>query len=515
MKSKLTKTRTKRERKSKSHHGKSHNKSHGTKHKYKTMTKRRRHKWRGGDIESGEIDETDIQSNPFNKPSPQVIQQMRDRERQKMQKIENADSIKSALTQTLQNRDINFSKMLQLSCKNPDNCLALGKYDDSIKHFFEDFRKLSYIDKSKVKRIGTPSANGFIIELPFHKLNYTAYTVLKCSSNKDSDNLFYEYYVGKFFINKYIKKLPSFVETYDLYEFSSPFTYNQIKTAAETNALSSVDIASKIRRINAPENLFNLFNYSCLKNKMLCVLIQHFDDFKPFSSAINNEIDNIKYDLYNLMYQVYFPLCVLGMNYTHYDLHANNVFLYKPFKGKECILMRYHRNNKIYEFKSEYIVKIIDYGRNYFYNGKISTPQIMKQICRATECMPSCGENVGYATIKGSINDPNFDFYWIDPSKPNMSHDLRLMTYELKDILIRTNLIDSFTYQEKYGTPEDMGDRKNIKSIFDIRDFLEWIMPQFNPLKQAKKYDATWKVIATMDIYDDDRDYEFVILPDV
>jgi hypothetical protein len=40
--------------------------------------------------------------------------------------------------------------------------------------------------------------------------------------------------------------------------------------------------------------------------------------------------------------------------------------------------MRYHRNGKIFKFKSEYIVKIIDYGRNYFNNGTTNTKEIIE-----------------------------------------------------------------------------------------------------------------------------------------
>jgi hypothetical protein len=422
-------------------------------------------------------------------------------------------SVKQIVSQNIENRDVNFSKMLQVSCKNPDNCLALGKYGDSIKRFFENFTNLNDIDNSNVKRIGNPSANGFIIELPFKKLNYTAYTILKCSANARSDNLFYEYYVGKYFINNYLKKLPCFVETYDLYEFNSNTSYIDIKYRANNNTLSGVNFSSNIHRIDTHEKQYNLFNYSCKKNKLLCVLIQHFDKFYSFEDEINLNYDNIKYDIYNILYQVYYGLCVLGVNYTHYDLHHGNVFLYKPFEGNTCVLIRYHRNNTVFEFKSEYIVKIIDYGRNYFYNGKVSTKQIIQNICRIPECKPNCGDNVGYSIIKGSANDPNFDFYWIDPTQPNLSHDLRFANY-IKGLFLNDPYIQTFTYQTKYGTPEDMtGDEWNIKNIFDLRGALEEIMSVFNPLKNAKKY-ASWKVAATMDIYDDGRDYEFTILPD-
>jgi hypothetical protein len=423
------------------------------------------------------------------------------------------DNVKQIVAQNIQDRSINYSKMLQVSCKNPDNCLALGPYDEKIKGFFEDFRNLNYIDNPHIKKIGNVSVNGFIIELPFKKDNYTAYTVLKCSKTETSDNLFYEYYVGKYFINNYIKKLPCFIETYDLYEFNSDMSYKLVEDNVKLNTLSNVDIKSNIHRIDTTKNSFDLFDYSCLKNKLLCILIQHFDKFISFHQEYETNFNNIKYDIFNILYQVYYGLCALNYRYTHYDLHVGNVFLYKPFEGNTCILMRYHRNGKVFEFKSEYVVKIIDYGRNYFNNGEISTKKIIEKICKMPECKPNCGENFGYSIIKGSTDDPLFDFYWIDPIKPNMSHDLKFANY-VKDILMGNLGLTSFKYNTDFGTPESTkGNMSNIRNILDLINSLEWYIPHFNAGRNWKKY-QNWKVDATMDIYDDGRDYEFVILPD-
>jgi hypothetical protein len=92
-----------------------------------------------------------------------------------------------------------------------------------------------------------------------------------------------------------------------------------------------------------------------------------------------------------------------------------------------------------------------------------------------------------------------------------MSHDLRFAN------LIASQLqLNPLVYQTSYGTPEDLtGNKSIIKSIFDLVNCLEEIVPNYNKLKQFKKYDASWKVVATMDIYHDGREYEFNILPDI
>uniref|UniRef100_A0A6C0ER69 Protein kinase domain-containing protein n=1 Tax=viral metagenome TaxID=1070528 RepID=A0A6C0ER69_9ZZZZ len=435
------------------------------------------------------------------------------RKSNKTEKIDKS-KIKKLLSANIQNRSENLGKMLEVTCKNPDNCIALGYYGDVIKRYFDNFQNLDFIDNTSLKRIGRESKNGFIIEVPFKKNNFTAYTALKCSSDEDSDNLLYEYYVGKYFINKYAKMYPCFVETYDLYEFKSLALYENMKIKANSDDFSNTNFKYFIEKVYIDDNedLEDIFDYSCLRNKLLCVLIQHFDKFVSFHDALKNFFDKIRYDIYNMIYQVYFALAMLGNNYTHYDLHANNVFLYKPFNGNKCILMRYHHNGKVFEFKSEYIMKIIDYGRNYFNNGKTNTKEIMEKICKQKHCQPRCGETKGYNYVQGNIMDPNFNFHWINPIVSNVSHDLKFADY-VKKILNKYDFIKNVYYETEHGTPENtFGDEKDIRSIFNLLDAMELKLNDFNYHKNQVKY-ANWTVAAEMDVYDDGREYTFNVLP--
>lgn len=429
---------------------------------------------------------------------------------------------KQTVAQSLTSREANRAKWLQAACRNPDNCLALGIYGESIRQYFEGFTNFAYLDKSNVKRIGAPSNNGFIIELPFTKNGYTAYTVLKSAAQATSDNLLYEYIVGKRFINKLLQTLPVFLETYDLYEYVDDSAFDVVRDAASLKTLGAMDISTNIRRMNthvtstnsanSSQMLFAL-NQSCRKNKKICLTIQHFDNFVPVNSMLSKEkYPSFKGDLVAVIFQVYFALDQLKTNYTHYDLHTNNVMLYKPFEGNQCIHMRYHLGNQVVEFKSEYIPKIIDYGRNYFNDGKVNTGELLEEMCSLPDCTPKCGENVGYASIRGSAWNGNMpdvsDFYWINPAKRNMSHDLRFMKYILDKIPINVNLV----YQHMFGTPEvvqsEPGKIQNVKDMVDVaRDCL--IDPQdSNVLNNRAKYDG-WAVAATLDVYDDGRPFQF------
>jgi hypothetical protein len=452
--------------------------------------------------------------------------------------------IKNIVSRLIQDRENNMGRMLNVACKNPGNCLALGVYGSYIKQYFENFRNLSLVDVSKIKRIGKPSANGFIVEMAFTKNSFTAYTALKCSAKQNSDNLFYEYYVGKFFINNYLNIFPCFVETYDCYTFNDETSWSTLKNLTNANT-NNINLPNMITRKQVPEKRTfenkhesednDMFGLSCTENKNFCVLIQHFDNFRSVRDEYENNYNNIQYEILNILYQVYFPLTCLRLTYTHYDLHSNNVFLYKPYEGKKYIQMRYHlRSGSIIEFPSEYIVKIIDYGRNYFDNVITNTKTILNNyVCNNARCNPSCGKKVGYGIIQGNEYDPNRDFHWIYPNKKNISHDLRfaLLFY---DYLKQLNIFDKFFYGDteissyfksdsptssdsqfdQSGTPEKLGgDAKTINNIINLRFSIEANINSWNKNKLKKKYDATWQKMAIMDIYEDKRQYKFVVLP--
>jgi hypothetical protein len=479
------------------------------------------------------------------------------RKTKKQRKIRGGDldaNIKKTLGPLIENRKNNQGQMLNIACKNPDNCLALGAYGPIIKQYFDNFRNLSLVNNKNIKRIGKPSVNGFILEVPFtknssgqlsqtspqlsRKNNFTAYTALKCAVLEDSDNLFYEYYVGKFFINSYLNIFPCFVETYDCYRFINENSWSKLKDLTNTN---NINLADMIDRKNVSEEPRNdpydnedsaWFKMSCVENKNICTLIQHFDNFRSVSDEYRQNYKNIQYEIFNILYQVYFPLTILKDKYTHYDLHANNVFLYKPYEGKKYIQMRYHLlSGRIIEFPSEYIVKIIDYGRNYFDNGMTNTKKIIKDyICGNDLCDPECGAKVGYNVIQGNEYNPNTVYHWIFPNNKNISHDL-IFAVNFYEYLIQYNIFDAFVYGNteisnnspsssysqffQSGTPEKLGgDSRNIYNIVNLRDSLEAFMDGWNGQIMNQKYNIIWKKKAIMDIYEDQRPYTFEVLPD-
>jgi len=323
--------------------------------------------------------------------------------------------------------------------------------------------------------------------------------------------LFYEFYVGKKFINTYSHRFPCFLDTYDLYQIKDLDAWNKIKKFCD-GKLKHINIADMIKRI--PEYLYNnpsFWGISCSSNKLLCVMIQYVDGVKSFNDVYLKEYGTISHDLPSLFYQVYYVLSILANLYTHYDLHASNVLLYKPFKGKRYVLMKYHSKSRgLIEFKTEYITKIIDYGRNHFDNSKTNTEKIIRNhVCTSNNCDPACGYNVGYATIQGNIRHLTRQNSHIFPNKTNISHDLRFINIFKNYLEMMCPQLKKIQYEENYGTPEIKAEgTSRISNVHDAKKELANMLPNWTRTHQHKKYDNTWEQAAEMNVYSD-RPYTF------
>ncbi len=200
--------------------------------------------------------------------------------------------------------------------------------------------------------------------------------------------------------------------------------------------------------------------------------------------------------------------------------------------------MKYHSRGQIFEFKTEYICKIIDYGRNYVkINANTDTKTILKtMVCNANACTPYCGDEVGYSIIQGRAYDINARFYDIYPDRPNVSLDLRFAN--MINPIVVPHVTKKIVFTNTYGTPQnESGSIHNVTSIFDLLNALELYIgakgetrgTRFNSYKQVKKYGLTqtvtdehgvnttkpmWTEAAVMEIFDDGRDYTYTVTAD-
>ena len=361
-----------------------------------------------------------------------------------------------------------------LCSSDSGSCLTFGKYVKPIKKLFKDFILFKYAFPV-ARRIGTPSANGFVYEITYETQGIRAHTILKCSlppSNPGDliDGLYYEYLVGHLFVNECYNRFPCFLETYGVYHMNRAVVTNisKIKTYPITelkDQLNRFKPMSNGQMVN--ETLMRQLRISCKNQFETCILIQHISSADSMNSYFNKNFYNRNYylvEMPQLLYQVYAPLAILGDTFTHYDLHTDNVLLYNIGSEKYIQMNYIFPNGTIVSFKTHMICKIIDYGRSYFYtNDTVNSKTIYNKVCEA--CIDTenpenkCGEGNGYTWF--DKDTPLEENFYILSSEPNVSHDLRLLNdYKIdprnghkRYPLGITKVINDLYYKDTYGTP--------------------------------------------------------------
>jgi hypothetical protein len=415
-----------------------------------------------------------------------------------------------------------LSKFLKNVCNDADSCLTFGRYVTLIKKLLENFTNFAYTI-NELKRIGAPSKNGFIYEISYKRFSFTGQAIFKFARRgpdpKDvPDNLFYEYLVGYHFINKYNLRFPCFLETYGLF-YVDDQTHRYMETIP-TGEVSTSIIKSKLKHLSNDTDAErdDNFQLSCKKPSNICILIQHLrvkGSLKTYFENFSSNPSFFNYVLPQLLFQVYAPLTRLVNNFTHYDLHTDNVLIY-DLGNTNYIQMNYiFQGNDTISFKTNYIVKIIDYGRCYFHvNNDLNSETIFRNICDI--CQPNCGVDKGYYWLTKRPRKRDYIF----STERNASHDLRLMkiirdkSAHLPETPFK-KLLKKCVYNYNYGTREN--DKKMPGFIVNTPDAFQSLLRYIKydlaiQFQQQNELQFQGKTnVGTLNIYmDQDRNMDFV-----
>lgn len=381
---------------------------------------------------------------------------------------------------------------LKSICPDTNICFAFGIETLSIKQYFNRFDNFNLIVAPIIK-IGDNSSNAIIQELQYEKNNYTAFTVLKTSLRSKSDNLYYEYLVGQK-INTFHKFIPSFVETFDIYQYKNKIAWEFSKNNSLLSQHQIKFLFENLKNISGVEKTL-LVSQSCERSKYLAIMIQLI---KPAISINYLLKDNyfVNYLLLPIIFQIYTTLYTLRDSFTHYDLHYENIILYTPHPNS-YIHYHYHIGNTVLQFKSPFMVKIIDYGRSYAGVGNVRD-----DVCKICE---NCGEQVGYQWLQHQKNERRA--FYITPRFLNNSADLRLL-YDFKRKVVSPNehlkKMFKIRYETRYGTPEDLtfknGEIRNIKDAFDT---ISSIMTLPDVIRDTDKSVANMTKFGDLEIFTD------------
>ena len=287
-----------------------------------------------------------------------------------------------------------------------------------------------------IKRIGSPSANGFINLINYKNLTdiNTFKTVLKTSVQLSSDNNYYEYVVGNC-INIIKEFLPNFIYTFTFSNLN-PNLKNSLSNNKIFNDLLSfkngTDFKNKINHSEL-QNYDNIGN-GCENNNRASVLIEYVPNGVSIDDLIKESefLMDINYNIFCLLFQIYAALVALKDIYTHYDLHLGNIMIVKLPKKVKMV----YKNLKVILY-TKYIPVIIDYGRSHINCLKLGTTifsRVFSEIsCENPKCN-SLGDGSCDTRLKGLViqkNKDNYsnqdDFYNINLRLKNESFDLRFL----------------------------------------------------------------------------------------
>lgn len=363
-------------------------------------------------------------------------------------------------------------------CNDTNFCLTYdyNRSNNIIKYFKEFSSK--YIYKKKKLPPSLSGENGIITFITFKRNKYKVICIEKKNKTKQADNLFYEYYVGKY-INKKSKYFPCFLKTYYI-KYNNKYIFDK-----ESESEFELEQFCK-----------DSINFHETSN----ILLEYVPEPISFNSFLETKIKNYSdpYDileLLNILYQIAIVLDTLNKkdNYSHNDLHGNNILLTKIPNNKYVIMNYHYDNGNIVRIKTKYIVKFIDYGKNKFNTRDLSTEKYIKTLVKEIKNNNDSDNyiyiiNDGTKYLKNgivsSIGYTNFSKQISQIMNNNPSD----FSENLDNILLYSNLINigDLNYKEELKNKED--DNSIIKDIIDsINYILDNYTRDINPTEIIEK----------------------------
>ena len=414
-------------------------------------------------------------------------------------------------------------KALFLKSKCPDAglCMILGIDYKKIREYFDAFTNFEYVHPP-IKTIGADSSNGFIKELKYERNGYVSYATLKSSKKTSADNLGYEYVIG-IGLNKWIDKYPCFLATYGQYFYKDDASWEHVKDtkSVQPSVLKdSLELSNSYYDAKSHDSI--QIKKICERSKYVAILTQHISNAKSIKDMLEHDSFMMN-ELLCVLYQVYLPLAVLDDNFTHYDLHMNNVLLYDVGQGKYIEYVYHMRDGKKIKFNSRYVAKIIDYGRSY-YHEKDSKRSDSKTVHEALCVNPTCNQH-GKCGIESGLGylDPNNNTVkrgdYIVSTKRNVSHDLRLLSlvgdsvkryFSSEHTVYESMMYEMFekvVFTGDYGTQEIVasGNNTHINNVGDAEYELRGIIKNETVKAANDKYCKKMTKLYTLHVYADGK----------
>jgi hypothetical protein len=413
--------------------------------------------------------------------------------------------------------------LLKNICWDVGICLSLNARYERIMKMFNYFQDFTFLENSP--KIISQGENGIVRLLKYKRTeggkDFYSYGVFKFPrQDQPADNLLYEYEVGTRGVNHFCRYLPIFTQTYGAY-FKNPTLHWAISYSTQGIVTKDLFDTSRLKKITPTDPLYR--QYFCMGYNNVSLVGQFYHEFQPLFSYAKYMRDahqnghTAPNDIAYILFQVYYSLHQCRSQFTHYDLHRENVGLV-PLPNNTHIEYEYEYEpvlggqSEVITFKSRYIVKLIDYGRSFFnYNNYNSDLLITEIRTNTTQCPANSHLGIGeipWAHILPRIN--------------NQSSDLRLLNtiqvQELPHSPKSDKLLDNFpglfsllrrvNYSSEYGTPQrlDAFDANPNGIIYNINDaffkLAQYINNNVDQVRNTNIKDyANSKSLGTLKVY--------------
>jgi hypothetical protein len=259
-------------------------------------------------------------------------------------------------------------------CNEWGECFILGSNSTHVKRLFQNFNFFTSTNIKSENKIGSSSENATVKQLQWVKNNITLWSIVKTTNDEETDNLIYECIVGKF-LNKMTNIFPCFLETYGyannkMREYHPLFgehhsttttthkiSYRNLERVLLKSLSDSINYSIQIQHLH-PTMSWNTYYRKVIRPLKLP------PKFKP-DDTLDPNIIHTKF--YDIIFQIMCPLHFLANEFTHNDLHGENILLYDFLPLNEYIILNYHlENGVLIRFPTTKLAKIIDYGQCFF-----------------------------------------------------------------------------------------------------------------------------------------------------
>jgi hypothetical protein len=372
-------------------------------------------------------------------------------------------------------------------------------------HYFTDIIINGFDSNNMIniyRCLGNSSTNAVVLKGTYKVTSqYVMEVIIKHTTSQELDNLYYEYLVGKC-VNELNRDMPFFCKTYGIYKVEDKRilttlpkycskTPDQIVYLNTITNVTASDLKTQAKK-SCQTYAYGVVIETVDVHRSLGMFYTANIGYVDSARSIKFRLDKIYnfVEIYNSLLLVYTTLDKFKDYFTHYDLHPENVLLYKIPENKYVNITI----DDDLTFRTKFLPIIIDYGRAYIKCDNFESSSFMSEVVQDDECRPPSTKGYPflgmYSKSSKKFNDTDATDYFINIAKRNISHDLRLLysmskrylelkelikpMTELSGFLKKLDALHDIQYINIYGTPEITSrGSTGVKRIINVSDAYE------------------------------------------